>query len=139
MGVTADLLTWNFWAGLALGFAIGLAGAWLFALLNRAQAQQNDERAMDERRTMEERKQFLLFCGDGKAVADLAIQRNMMNEEFLRRLKTLPCHAVLAPHLSEEFAALSNGHIHDDRGPTLAVAFRRDVERLEREWSPRIM
>jgi len=137
MGVAADFLTWNFWAGLAVGSAIGFAVASFLAYLKHAPARDVDP-SIDDRRTLEERKQFLLFCLDGKAVANLAIQRNMLNEEFLRRLKSMPCHAVLSPHLSQEFVSLTNGHINDSRGPTLAHAFYKEVERLEQQWSPNI-
>jgi len=138
MGAAADLLTWHFWVGLAVGSAIGFAVASFLAYLNQPQAQQDVDPSIDDRRTLEERKQFLLFCLDGKAVANLAISRNMLNEEFLRRLKSMPCHAVLSPYLSEEFISLTNGHINDSRGPTLAVAFRKEVERLEQRLSPKI-
>ena len=135
MGEVAKWFTQNLWAGLAYGAAAGFVVAALLTLLMHRSRDSGDEDEGNNAHLTQERQRLLLLCGDAKALADLAIQRYMTNPEFLRRLQTQPCYDALIPHLSEEFLSQTALQTNDARGSTLATLFRREIERLEREWS----
>lgn len=78
---------------------------------------------------------MLLFCGDARALADLAIQRHMGDDLFLQRLSAQPCYKVLYVHFSEEFRnQIAGGLDNRKERPALAAACRNEIERLEGQW-----
>ncbi len=125
--------THNLWAGLACVAAAGSLVAALSPLLWDRSRSSAGEGGEGDVAILQKRQRFLLFCGDAKALADLAIQRNMINREFLRHLQLQPCYDALVPLLGEHFLSMVALHETDARGSALAMLFRKEIERLERE------
>ena len=134
MGDIAKWFLQNFWVSLAVGAATGLAIAavltFLVYRLRKLESIDNDAL----RAVLQERQRLFLCCGDAKALADLAIQRNMDDAVFLRRLRAQPCYETLYPHFSEPLRRQVAHELDDpDRRQILAAACREDIARLERE------
>jgi hypothetical protein len=135
MGDVARWLQQNLWAGLAAGAAAGFAiAAVLTCLAFLLRKPSNiDDGALSL--ALQERQRVLLLCGDAKALADLAIQRHMGDTLFLQQLRTQSCNVALSSHFSEEFRHQIAQERDDRQGrPTLATAYRKEIERLEQEW-----
>ena len=134
-----DVVQWLLqisWIDLAVGTvaglaAVGLLSALAFHLSRRADSVGGGGAAPA---THEERRRLLLFCGDAKALTDLAIQRHMSDTPFLQRFQAQPCYEILSPYFDEKFRKhLAEPHRHEGRSD-LAVACQEECERLERQW-----
>jgi hypothetical protein len=123
------------WIDLAVGTLSGLAAAGLLtALALWLSKRAGGDGEGTARTALEERRRLLLFCGDVKALTDLAIQRHMSDNAFLQRFQTQPCFEILSPHFGEKFREhLAEPHRHHGHSD-LAVACREECERLERKW-----
>lgn len=133
-----DVVQWLLqisWIDLAVGTVAGLAAAGLLtALAFHLSRRAEGDGGGAARATLEERRRLLLFCGDVKALTDLAIQRHMSDTAFLQRLQAQPCYEILSPYFNEKFREhLAEPHRHDGRSD-LAAACREECERLERQW-----
>ena len=123
------------WIDLAGGTALGLAAASLLTVLAlRLSRRADGDDGGAARATLEERRRLLLFCGDIKALTDLAVQRHMSDTAFLQRFQAQPCYEILTSHFSEKFREhLAEPQRRDGRSD-LAVACREECERLEQQW-----
>jgi hypothetical protein len=123
----------NLWGASAIGAAAGfaIAAALTYSAFRLRKPKQGDERALGA--APQERRRLLLFCGDVKALADLAIQRHMSDTIFRGRLQALPCYDPLFPYFSESLRQQIAGLPDDQkRGGVLAVSCREEIEQLER-------
>ena len=84
-------------------------------------------------------KQLTLLIADARISIVLAIQRHLDNDHYRKRLAKEFHYRALRPHLSEEFRMLmvpsSNSKkpcLSAKRKPSLAMAYQREVEQLER-------
>jgi len=123
------------WADLLIGTMAGFVAAVLLTMLSlhlrhiRSAAPEKGEHwALDER------QQNLLYCGDIKALTDLAIQRHLTDFAFVQRFRAQPCYEILSPHFSKDFRERLARSRKFDGGKDLAAACREECERLERLW-----
>jgi hypothetical protein len=135
MDVIAKALMHLSWADLAFGAAIIAIAAGLSVLLVvHARNRESDNDDSIERNVMEERRQLLLYCGDAKALADLAVQRHMSDTAFLQHFQQQPGYKILSAHFGDAFRdRLAQKRRHDGRAD-LATACRAECERLEQLW-----
>ena len=135
MGGIAKGIAQYSWAGLAAGWVVAIAAAGILAFLilylRRSQGREDD---IIERGIREERRQRLLYCGDVKALADLAIQRHMSDAAFLQHCQNQPCYKALLPHFSDAFRERLAQKFRPDGHADLATACRLECERLEQLW-----
>ena len=135
MGEAAKWLLGLSGADLAYGMAAAIAAAVLVIALTlhlRQQRNCDDDRVDSAER--KEREQLLLYCGDVKALTDLAIQRHFSDVAFLHRFQAQSCYEILVPHFSGALQErLAQPGRHDGRAD-LASACREECERLERLW-----
>ena len=122
------------WTDLAVGAAAGLAAAGLLAIVAVTLRWRTAGGDDIDRRVPDERRRLLLFCGDVKALTDLAIQRHMSDAVFYRRFQEQPSYEILSPHFSERFREHLARIRRPDGHSDLAVACREECERLERQW-----
>jgi hypothetical protein len=133
----SDIAKWLLqisWSDLAIGIAAGLAATGLltFLALRLRRRDDGDGRPQDQ---TDEKRRLLLFCGDAKALADLAIQRHMSDLAFVQRFQAQPCYEFLSPHFSETFRqAMAHPGQHRGRSD-LADACRRECEQLQQQWT----
>ena len=113
--------------------AIILLGPLVVLPLYRRWRRSGDDQSIDLAR-LEGQRRLLLYCGDVKALTDLAIQRHMSDVAFLQRFQAQPCYEILTPHFSAAFREqLAQPRKHDGRAD-LAAACRAECERLEQLW-----
>ena len=135
MDVIVKALMQLSWADLVVGAAAFAAAAGSLAFLvlyTRARRALDDDSI--ERSIMEEKRQLLLYCGDAKALADLAIQRHMSDTAFLQHFQQQHCYKILAPHFSDAFRERLARKRKNDGHADLATASRAEFERLEQLW-----
>jgi hypothetical protein len=134
MGEVAKWLVQVSWMDLAVGVMAGLAAAGLLTVLVMSLGRSNrdgDGRSDD---VPQEQQRLLLFCGDARALADLAVQRHMSDLAFFQRFQSQPCYQALSPHFSEQFREHLAQPGRQSGRSDLASACRQECERLEREW-----
>jgi len=135
MGVVGNWLLHLSWADFAVGAVSGVAAAGLLVTLTRylrsRSGGHDDEFA---RAAVAERQQLLLYCGDVKALADLAIQRHMSDAAFFQRLQDQPGFGMLAPYLSNSFRERLTQNLRHDGHADLAAACHVECERLDQLW-----
>jgi len=133
MGEFAKWLPQISWTDLAVGVAVGSAilGAMIMLVyFLRPRDHDDDNSALHER----ERDQRRLLCEDAKVLADLAIQRHMSDVAFLERFRAQPCYGALFDHFSENFRERLAQPSRQQGRSDLAVACRKECERLEQQW-----
>ena len=134
MGEIAKGILQNLWAALAIGAVAGFAIAALLThlALRLRKARRSDESALGA--ALQERQRLLLYCGDAKALADLAIQRHVTDIAFLQHLRMQPCYEALSLYFSESFQReIAECHGVHSRDPLLALACRREIDQLEKQ------
>ena len=122
-------------ADVAYGSAAAIAGAVVLVSLTlhfRQRWNRHDDSSESD--AARERRQLLLYCGDVKALTDLAVQRHMSDVAFLDRLREQPCYDRLSPHFSNEFRERLNSKLRQDGHADLAAACREECDRLEQQW-----
>lgn len=125
------------WIDLAVGTAAGLAAAGLLAIMAFYLRWRAATGGGIERDVPDERQRLLLFCGDVKALTDLAIQRHMSDAVFYRRFQEQPSYEILFPHFSERFREHLVRPRRPDGHSDLAAACREECDRLEQQWMTR--
>lgn len=122
-------------ADLGYGAAATIAGAVVLVslTLHFRQRLPRDEDSSDSD-AVRQRRQLLLYCGDVKALTDLAVQRHMSDAAFLQRFREQPCYDKLVPHFSDEFRERMNRKLRQDGHADLAAACREECDRLEQQW-----
>lgn len=135
MDVIGKALLQLTWADLVVGAAViaAIGGSVAFLVLYARGLRSLDDDGI-ERSIMEERRQLLLYCGDAKALADLAIQRHMSDAAFLQHFQQQPCYKILAPHFCDAFRERLAQRRRNDGHAELATASRVEFERLEQLW-----
>jgi len=135
MNQVAKLLQQISWTDLTVGTFAGFVAALLLTMLTlhlrRYRSGRSDQ---PERGGRDDRHQLLLYCGDIKALTDLAVQRHMSNATFLQRFQAQPCYNILSPYFSEDFRERLLQPRRKDGRMDLASACRAECERLERLW-----
>jgi len=135
MGTIAKWLLGLSGADLAYGAAAAIAAAVLLvALTLHVRQQRTRGQNILDGDASSERKQMLLYCGDIKALTDLAVQRHMSDVTFLQRFQEQPCYTALTPHFSNAFRERLNDKLRQDGHADLAAACREECERLEQLW-----
>lgn len=83
-------------------------------------------------------KHLSVLIGDARASIALAIQRHLSNEQYRRRLAVEFHYRALRRHLSTSFrlhmvppSTSGACHFFADRNPGLAVAYGKEIDRLE--------
>ena len=135
MGEVVNWLLRISWADLVIGTAAGFGAAMMLTMLTLyLHGKRSGLAGNAEHDGINEHKRLLLYCGDVKALTDLAIQRHMSDVAFLQRFRAQPCYEILAPHFSDDVRqrlAQARGH---DGHADLAAACRAECERLEQLW-----
>lgn len=122
-------------ADLAYGTAAAIAGAVVLVSLTlhfRQRWTRYEDNSDSD--AVREKRQLLLYCGDVKALTDLAVQRHLSDVAFLQRFREQPCYGKLLPHFSDEFRERMNRKPAHDGHAELAAACREECERLEQLW-----
>ena len=135
MGEIAKWLVQVSWTDLAVGAMAGLAAAALLAVLVMSLTHSDRDGRSDE--VPQEQQRLLLFCGDARVLADLAVQRHMSDAAFSQRFQSQPCCQALSPHFSEQFREYLAQPGQQKNRSGLASACRQECERLERQWRVR--
>jgi len=133
----ANWLHSNAWTGPIMGTAAGfVAAAALAIIMQRFRRNATTPQGLSQHE-LGERRRLFLFCSDAKVLADLAIQRHMSDEHFLRQLRAQPCYEALSPYLSEAFTQkLSRAAENGEGKSKLAHACRDEIERLQHQFRP---
>ena len=119
--------------GTAAGFAAAAALAILVHRFRRPATTPNDV----SQEELGKRRRMFLFCSDGKVLADLAIQRHMSDEQFIRHLRAQPCYEALSPYFSEAFTQRLMRATENGEGKSrLAQACRDEIEQLQHQFLP---
>ena len=134
MGEAAKWLVQVSWTDLAVGVMAGLAAAGLLAVLIMSFGRSNRDKDSTSQDQPRDQQRLLLFCGDARALADLAVQRHMSDIAFFQRFQSQPCYQVLSPHFSEEFREHLAQPSRQSGRSGLASACRQECERLEQQW-----
>ena len=122
-------------ADYAYGTAAAIAAAVLVISVTLHLRQQRKREVNDlDLDAFREKRQLLLYCGDVKALTDLAIQRHMSDVTFLQRLREQPCYDTLLTHFSSAFHERLDQKLKHDGHGDLAAACRKECERLEQLW-----
>src|SRR5258705_5664356 len=137
MEIVANWLHSSAWTGLIMGTAAGVAAAGGLAILvQRFRRNATAPQGLSQHE-LEARRRLFLFCSDAKVLADLAIQRHMSDEHFIRHLRAQPCYEALSPYLSEGFAQQLLRAAENGEGKSkLAHACRDEIERLQHQFRP---
>jgi hypothetical protein len=86
-----------------------------------------------------------LLISDAKVSIVLAIQRHTSDAIYRENLRREPSFIELRPHLGAEFMAMMTPDTasvtvgsQGAPAPSLAVAYRMEIERLESDWSGQV-
>jgi hypothetical protein len=140
----ASWIARNSWIYAIAIAVVGLAvGIWFNAHVRRGSRSQNAPTAIKSGPAQELWRRKLLI-GDAKVSVVLAIQRHTDDDSYRGILERDPSFIELSPYLSAKFAEMMAAHATDTavwsaRTPptSLAVAYRKEIERLEMEWGTR--